>query len=384
MALLVDLLKLLDLALARPLCGLVGMVVPQAGPTANEDAPPTRILVIRPGGIGDAVLFLPLLRELRRVWPNSVLDVLAERRNAGVVHGTGLADDVLRYDAFPHDLLQVLRRRYDLVIDTEQYHAMSALVTAATGAPRRIGFGTNLRRRLFTQVVPYDQLRYETLLFLELGREATGREPTWDPNVPFYDLQPAAIEFAQHVLAPLAGRTLVTIHPGASIPERRWPVERYAELARSLVEDGFAVVVIGGKADHAAAQVIARNFSPNTLLDLTGRTSLAEAAAVIARSAVYVSADTGPLHLAYAVGVPTVHLFGAGVLQKWGPPGRKFRSLAAAVPCSPCTVYGYTPPCVQGLACMLGITSADVRNAVLAIASPRAAGQLVRDREATS
>ncbi len=367
MALLADLLKLLDLVLARPLCGLVGTIIPREGPAAAEAPPPRRILVIRPGGIGDAVLFLPLLRELRQTWPRAALDVLAERRNAGIVQGTGLADEVFRYDVFPHDLMAVLRRRYDLVIDTEQYHAMSALVTAATRAPRRIGFGTNLRRRLFTQVVPYDQQRYETLLFLELGRAATGGMPSWDPNLPFYELQDEAIEFATRTLAPLGGRALVTIHPGASIPERRWPVDRYADLARLLIEDGFAIVVIGSKADRQSARIMAEGADPRSILDLTGRTTLPQAAAVIAQTSVYVSADTGPLHLAYAVGIPTVHLFGAGVLQKWGPPGRRFRSIAAAVPCSPCTVYGYTPPCVQGLACMLRITAADVREAVLEV-----------------
>ena len=81
---------------------------------------------------------------------------------------------------------------------------------------------------------------------------------------------------------------------------------------------------------------------------------------MIARAAVYVSADTGLLHLAYALGVPAVHLFGPGVLAKWGPPGKRYVSVREPVPCSPCTTYGYTPPCCQGMACMLGIEAGRV------------------------
>jgi ADP-heptose:LPS heptosyltransferase len=98
---------------------------------------------------------------------------------------------------------------------------------------------------------------------------------------------------------------------------------------------------------------------------LAGKSTLAQAAAIVAQVDVYVSADTGVLHLAYAVGTRTVHLFGPGVLSKWGPPGHRFRSIAADAPCSPCTVYGYTPPCNQGNVCMLRIEPERVVREVL-------------------
>ncbi len=366
MSLAADFLKMVDVVVGRPACVVLGWFLSRRGRPGPPASPPRRVLIIRPGGIGDAVLFIPLLQQLRRAWPEAQLDLLVERRNAGVVREAGLADAVLCYDRFPRDLWRALRGDYDVVVDTEQYHCLSAVIAAATGAPRRIGFGTNARRRLLTQSLPYSQELYEVHSFLSLAQAATGRAPNWDPERPFYPVSAEGLAFATETLRPLAGRKLVAIHPGASIPERRWPVKRYAALAQSLAADGLGLVILGGRADRAAAEAIEAALVGLAYVNLAGRTTLAQVAAVVSKMSVYVSADTGVLHLAYAVGTPTVHLFGPGVLTKWGPPGRRFTSIAAHAPCSPCTIYGYTPPCCQGMICMLGITPEAVRRAVLA------------------
>jgi len=360
MGLRADAIKMLDAALGRVLCRLLPAARPASGRAPQA---PGSVLVIRPGGIGDAVLFVPMLRHLREAWPDARIDLLCERRNRGVVEGIGLIDRVFCYDR-PGDLLAVLRGGYDIVIDTEQMHALSALVARATRAPRRVGFATNSRRRMLTDPVPYDLELYEARSFLELARVATGKEPSWDPDAPFYPVAAEDAAWARDRLRNLP-RPRVAVHPGASIPQRRWPPARYAELARRLAEDGAAIVVLGGPTDGRAARRIARDLGGLPHANLAGACSLGRAAAVVAEVDVYVSADTGILHLAYGVGTRTVHLFGPGVLSKWGPPGRRFRVVRAeGVPCSPCTRYGYTPPCAQGLACMDRITPEMVLAAV--------------------
>lgn len=365
MPLLADLLKMLDLVAARPAAWALGAMAARRPGSPEALGPPGRVLVIRPGGIGDAVLFLPLLQQLRTVWPAARVDLLAERRNSGVVAATGLVDVVYRYDA-AGDLARVLRNSYDVVIDTEQYHAMPAIVAYLTRAPRRVGFATNSRRRLLTHPVRYDQATYEAHAFLALGEAATGRPAAWDPTRPFYPVDDASRAFAAAALAPLGDRPIVVVHPGASIPERRWPVDRYEHVAAQLARDGAGIVVIGSAADRAAAELITRGLPSEAAVNLAGRTTLPQAAAVIQRAKVYLSSDTGPLHLAFAVGTPTVHLFGPGVLSKWGPPGPGFTSIAADVPCSPCTTYGYTPPCCQGAQCMTRIGVNEVYDALRA------------------
>ncbi len=363
MSLTADFIKVADATVGRGLCLLLA---PFGAGARGEDAdlPPRRVLVIRPGGIGDAVLFIPMLRALRAAWPDAELDLLAERRNASVVEPTGLVDRVYRYDRFPFDLIAIVRRRYDMVIDTEQFHCLSAIVAWMTRAPRRVGFGTTFRRRLFTRAVGYNLETYEAEMFLALARAATGTECCWDPDAPFYPLPDDAKRFARQALASLKPSQKVAIHPGASIPERRWPPERYARLAQLLADHGVGVVVLGGATDVVAAGAIATGLAGSAFVNLAGRCSLVQAAAVVAECDMYISADSGVLHLAYALGTPTVHLFGPGVLSKWGPPGHRFRSIAAQVPCSPCTTYGYTPPCCQGMICMLNITPEAVFAAV--------------------
>jgi ADP-heptose:LPS heptosyltransferase len=96
------------------------------------------------------------------------------------------------------------------------------------------------------------------------------------------------------------------------------------------------------------------------MVDLTGRTNLGQTAGLVQRAGLYVSADTGVLHIAYGVGTPTVHMFGSGIQEKWAPRGRRYVVINKGLPCSPCTRYGYTPPCPYRAACMDAITVDDV------------------------
>ncbi len=217
---------------------------------------------------------------------------------------------------------------------------------------------------MFTEVLPYSQKVYEALSFLALAEAATGEPVSWDPDQPFFPLDPEDKERAAALLAPLGERPIVAIHPGASMPQRHWGADRYATLAQKIAEAGHPVVILGGPTDGRAASAIADALAEYPHVNLAGRCGLSVAAAVVAQAAVYVSADTGVLHLAYGVGTPTVHLFGSGVLEKWGPPGRRFHTIESGVVCSPCTRYGYTPPCNQGLVCMRQITPEKVFAAV--------------------
>lgn len=347
-----DALKAFDAVLGRACCLLLAPLASRgAAADPGEPLSPRRVLVIRPGGIGDAVLLFPMLQAMREAWPGLHLDVLAEGRNAGLFRANGVVDRVLRYDRLG-DLRRVLRGRYDLVVDSEQTHYLSATVALFTRAPVRVGFATNRRRWLFTRRVPYSRQIYEALSFLELFRAASGREVAFDRDSSFFPLDEPHHRWAAEALGDLPEAPLAVIHPGASTPLRRWRPDRYHQVASALLERGLSVAVVGGPSDREAADEVCRGLPAERILDLAGRTDLARTAAVIARAALYVSADTGPLHLAYGLGVPTVHLFGPGELEKWAPAGARYRTVREPLPCSPCTRYGATPPCCQGVRCM--------------------------------
>lgn len=333
---------------------------PRRRPVSHEG----HILIIRPGGIGDAALLIPALIALRKKLPEAVLTVLAEKRNASVFALTAAADRVLRYDV-PGELLAALRGRYDVVIDTEQWHRLSAVVARLCRAPLSLGFGTNERSRLFSASISYSHDDYEIDSFFHL-LAPLGIEPPETMPLPFLVVPEQADRRAVELLGRFAKRPFLALFPGASIEQRRWGGGRFHEVARRLSIFKIPVVVVGGRDDEREGEVIVSGLEG---LNLAGKCTLAETAAVIERCAVLISGDSGILHLGVGLGRPTVSLFGPGIQSKWGPKGGDHVVLNRLRPCSPCTCFGTTPPCPDHARCLSEITVDEVA---------AAAGKLLR------
>lgn len=319
-----------------------------------------RILLIRPGGIGDAVLLAPAIRALKKNYPQVHITILAEQRNAGIFPLISEVDIIYCYDR-PIEFIQALRGRYDVVIDTEQCHRMSAVVARMVQAPVKIGFDTNERRRMFTHTVPYSLEDYEALSFVHLLKPLGIEAGAVEMGARFLSLPDAASGKVAGLLESLHDEPFVVIFPGASIVERQWGAERFSEVAKQLAVKGFRIVVVGGREDLVEGDLIAGAGG----LNLAGLTTLAETAAVIARSCLVISGDSGVLHIAVGLDIPTVSLFGPGIASKWAPRGEKHIVLNRLLACSPCTRFGTTPPCPQGVRCMNEITAAQVLDAAV-------------------
>lgn len=319
-----------------------------------------RILVIRPGGIGDAVLLVPALRDLRAAFPDARITILAEKRNSAVFNLTPAVDEILCYDR-PWELFTALSSVYDAVIDTEQWHRFSAVLTRLVRAPVTVGFATNERRRLFTAAIGYSHDSYEAVSFRAL-LAPLGLVPQAALAVPFLLVPPQAAVRGTMLLGDLATRRFVTLFPGASIAERRWGRENFRRLAEELRERDIPVVIIGGREDVGEGEEIARG---GLGLQLAGKTSLAESAAIVSRTAVLISGDSGVLHIGVGLGRATVSLFGPGISGKWAPRGAHHRAISRGYDCSPCTRYGYTPRCLHTARCIRDITVAEVLTAVM-------------------
>ncbi len=328
-----------------------------------------KILFIRPGGIGDAVHLVPSIKKLKRLLPDSKIDILAEKRNWEVFKMCKNVSNIYLYDK-ASELLKTLRERYHIVIDTEQWHRLSSVVGYLTGAPVRIGFGTNERRTLFTHPVPYSHEDYEVYSFFNLIKELFKLfEVEISDNKLFFSPDSAFLELDEVDISDWVKEAIVThikrfpsgycvISPGATVPERRWGGENYAEVAYSLQKNGFGVVVVGTRADRADANMILSKAKE--ALDLTGKTTLKEAAYVIKNARVFIGPDSGLLHIAFGLGTPTVSLFGAGIEKKWAPRGQKHVAVNKRLPCSPCTKFGYTPRCRRDVRCLTSIKSSEL------------------------
>jgi ADP-heptose:LPS heptosyltransferase len=342
-------LKQLDLCVGRLALRILTKPLPVSV------TPPKGILIIRPGGIGDAALLAPAIGALQAAFNRAAIDVLAESRNAAVFALCPTVRQVFCYDR-PSAMLNALRSRYDLVIDTEQWHRLSAVVARLTRSPLLIGFATNERSRLFTHPVGYFHNDYEADSFFHL-LAPLGITTTPAIALPFLRVPEKSAKKGRELLGSLAEQAFVAIFPGASIAERRWGTGRFRMVAERLHAQGIPVVVIGGKEDAADGElIIAGKYG----LNLAGKTSLVETAAVIEKAALLLSGDSGILHIGVGLGRPTVSLFGPGIAKKWAPRGPRHIVINNNLPCSPCTKFGYTPKCPINAKCLADITVDEV------------------------
>ena len=348
------LVKLIDKIIGTLAVGCVARPLPAKTPKILRS-----ILFIRPGGIGDAVLLIPAIDALKRKFPDAVITILAEKRNSSVFNLSPFMNKVLLYDK-PLGLLKAVQGSYDVVIDTEQWHRLSAVIARLTRAPFSVGYATNERKRLFNHPVPYSHDDYEADSIKNLlgPLDIAGNE---EIGSLFLVVPLVAREKAETLLGTLAEKSFITIFPGASIPERRWGAAKFAAVAQRLSTKGFPTVVVGGRLDERDGEKI---VAEQAGMNLAGKTSLAETAAVIEKSSLLLSGDSGILHIGVGLGKSTVSLFGPGIARKWAPRGDRHIVINKFLPCSPCTKFGYTPKCPINAKCMADITVDEVVAAV--------------------
>lgn len=342
--------KFIGSALAR-------MLPPSAKHHINK--PYQNFLFIRPGGIGDAVLLIPAIKAVSFAFPGCHIDILAETRNSGIFCLCPEIKSIFRYDSM-FELMTCLKKKYDVIIDTEQWHRLSAVTARLIRAKTRIGFGTNSRRRLFSHAISYSHQDYEALSFFRLISPLDIPVPE-KLETPFIQVPHSVATNTELLLKTLGIDKHITLFPGASIKERRWGSANFAQLCCKINQLGLQIIIVGGKEDREAGEKIIRG---NRGVNLAGRTTLAETAAVLSQTQLLVSGDSGILHLSAGLDIPTISLFGPGIADKWAPKGKKHIILNKHLECSPCTRFGYTQPCFRGAKCIQDITPKEVFQAV--------------------
>ena len=363
----ISLLKFIDKTIGRLLVWIVPNLFRASNLTTTN--PINKILIIRPGGIGDAVLLIPAIKILKNYLPGSEIDILSEKRNSEIFALCKEVSKVFQYDK-DLELKKCLKNNYDIVIDTEQWHRLSAVVAYLTKAPIRVGYNTNERGRLFTHTVPYSHDEYEVYSFFNLIEPIlrsysllqSKEELFFDPDKPFLDIDNISVDKETLSVINTAvekwPKGLIAISPGATVRERRWGGDRYGKVAKKLSEEGYGVIIVGAASDRPEAEKILQ-YAPHCI-DLTGKTDLKTVAYILKQCKLFIGPDSGTLHIAVGVGTPTVSLFGSGIQKKWGPIGRNHIIINKNLPCSPCTRFGYTPECRNAIQCILQITINEV------------------------
>ncbi|WP_051361067.1 glycosyltransferase family 9 protein [Desulfuromonas sp. TF] len=312
------------------------------------------ILLIRPGGIGDALLLSMTVAALHKYFRDATIDVLAEKRNARAFALMPGIREVFTYDD-PSDLCTILRRRYDIAVDTEQWHRLSAVVCRLVRSSIKVGFDTNERRRMFTHPIPYLPDQFESESFFNL-LGPLGIADDFLTNNDLLIVPEAAQQKVASILSDIKQLPLLALFPAASIQEKRWDPRKFREFVWWCNENELQVVILGGKHDRALGEYVAARNA----LNLAGLTSLEESAAVMEKAAIVVSGDSGMLHLAFCLDRPTVSIFGPSNDIKWAPRGSKHIIVKRGLSCSPCSRFGNTPKCLKGVQCLQEISVEEV------------------------
>jgi heptosyltransferase-3 len=371
-------------ALDRRVGGALGRLVGWADRASEALRPPgpvpsvRRVLVVKFWGLGNWALLRPILADLRARWSGARFAVLTLAANAPLARD--LADDLLlvrpeRFGTVVRDLAAAVRRLRrespDLALDFEQFARSGALVARAAGAAQRVGFRTGDPGRdgLYTALVPFRSDAHASRSFRDLAEAAGLAAGPYRPG----RLVPAPE--ALHAARALAGEVpYVVLHPGSgdNFPGRRWSAAGFAAAGRVAVEAGHRVLVTGSAAEASCAGEVVRLVGAGAS-DLVGRLDLPTLIGVVAGARAVLANDTGPVHLASALGVPVLGLYGPNTPVVYGPLSAGSTAFYRALPCSPCLTPGsYRSSRCRIHTCMQAIPTGEVTAALVRLLrSPR-------------
>ena len=335
---------------------------------------PRKVLLVKLSMMGDTILLIPALRELRKTWKNAHITIFCSEINEGVLRACGYLDRivVLRTSQLlnPFSVLFMMRQvwdSYDVGIDFEQWFRFSAILLHFLGPKFTVGFKSERQYRhyLFDEAVPLNTAQHTIDCYFNL-LDRVGVDGT-DKRLEM-PIDSRAIsrtkEKLRHVGLTDASR-FVIIHPGSSRwKQKQWPEKNYAALADLIVEKyGIKVVITGGKSEKPAAISIARSVRHSAdIFSYAGDFSFEEMACALKMAAALVCGNTGVLHLGSAVGTPLVHISGPVDETLWGPRQGEFESVRSNLSCAPCVQLGFEYLCNKST-CMSSISVEDVEQA---------------------
>ncbi|MBL7157121.1 MAG: lipopolysaccharide heptosyltransferase II [Candidatus Omnitrophica bacterium] len=329
-----------------------------------------RILLTRTDRIGDVVLSTPAIKAMRDKYPDAHIAFMVRPYANDIVEGNPYLDEVIIYDKYGKHkslfgtilfALGLRKKKFDMAIilhPTNRVHLISYLA----GIPERIGYDRKLAFFL-TKKIPHSkqegkkhELEYTLDLLKSIGIKAKDKEL-------FVPVQERNIETIEKLLDEHhIGKDipLIAVNPGASCPSKRWPPKKFAVICDNLASRYKArILIVADEANTEFASAVAKamKYEP---VNLAGRTSVGELAALLSKCRLFISNDSGPVHIACAVDIPTISIFGRkdpGLSPKrWRPTGQKSTVFHKDVGCNPCLAHN----CKIGFKCLEAITPSEV------------------------
>lgn len=293
------------------------------------------ILIIKPGAIGDLLHLTPLIRSIKSSHPDATISILVGSAGTAPLfkHNPHVCDTLIYDKRNKHrtisDIIgiwnEIRRRKFNLVLNFQRSNLKTWLLATAA-LPCHFLVYHKTRRNYVHAVDNY----LETIKPLNIPITRTDLDLFVGPEDELFASQ-------WLLSAGFTKKPVIAINPGASHPVNRWPVHQFVALLRMLEERLSAnVVIVGGEQDVRLSEIIVENLA-STPSVMTGKTTLLQLGALLKRCALLVTGDTGPMHIATAVGTPVVALFGAADPRRTGPIGAQNVIVRAGdIPCVPC------------------------------------------------
>jgi ADP-heptose:LPS heptosyltransferase len=340
-----------------------------------------RILIYKLDHLGDVLLTTPALRAIRRRFPNAEIRVVVGEWSRPVLQGNPNIDRVIIHNSgafartdYAHHTFADLKRQLgswqpNLVIGLrDDWRTLAASLFSPV---RRIERGRLHLREWWSMKWRGNSYRHELDRIWETLRPL-GITPDPEPRLDYFVTDEERQRAISVMIAQNIRRPFAVIHSGASTPLKEWPLERYAEVARHVAEQlNLSPVLIGTAQEAERSAQLAEMIADLDPVDISGRYGLRDTAAIIERASLYVASDGGMMHIATALDIPTVGLFGPGAVHVFRPAGRQAVAISHEFPCSPC----YMETCIRPHDnCMHAITVDEVVRETERLVGDRIAG----------
>jgi lipopolysaccharide heptosyltransferase II len=369
-------MRLIDRHLGGWLCScfsLINRMEGRGGRPPEEPLQLKKILVMKYFGMGSLILASPMVRALRQRYPDARIDLLTIEQNRGLSEILPIFDHVYTVDT--RSLSSVLRtmlrtlhgvrgEKYDVVIDAEFFSRLSSLVSYFARARYSVGFYLReiWRGNFLTHPVHFNYYRHAVVTFMALAKSLGVESADYGLEPLVVSMEAAKSAQAKlQTMGVLPGHRIVCVNgnTGPLSPERRWPEENFAKLIKRVLSEFPEVVVllIGAPSDLPLVTQMHALVDPEEqrrVFNVAGKFSLAELCALLQRSALLITNDSGPLHLAEALATPTVSFFGPETPLLYGPTGDNQVVFYKGIYCSPClNVHNQKQaPCKGNNVCM--------------------------------
>ena len=336
----------------------------------NNDQQYRRILISRTDRIGDVLLSTPVIKALRDKFPQAYISMMVTPYAKDIIEGNPYLDEVVIYDKDGKHkswlrslkfVSKLKKKKFDLAIilhPTNRVHLLTFLasIPVRLGYKRKFGFLLNFGKKHEKQLGLKHEAEYNLDLVSDLG--VTGN--CGDLFVPIKQESEQYVEelFKKEGI----NRTdkILAINPGASCVSKIWPAERFAKVAEILAKlYNFKIVILSGPKDMHLADKIADEIKDKTI-NLAGKISVSQLVSILKRCALFISNDSGPVHIASALGTPVISIFGRNQpglsFRRWRPLGKQDKYLHKNIGCIQCLAHD----CKKDFACLKAISVEDV------------------------